>query len=99
MRECGPASAGRIDGGAIPRFGDRQAVFARNLEPGVDRLLHFAQSLSRRIAERRAGLEVGNVGHPARVVVGPEEVDVIAIHALSSNVRPNSSTISRNWRS
>jgi hypothetical protein len=76
-----------VDRGPIARLGDRLAGVARGGEPGLLRLRDLGERLLGRRADRRAGLEVGDVGDVAAVPLAVEDVDVVVAQRSSSIVR------------
>ena len=82
-----------VDDRAVARLGDGPAGRAGGLDPGLLRLAHLAQRLLGRVAGRRAILEVRDVGHPAGVLLAPEQVDVVVLHGAGVSGGENTQTL------
>ena len=77
----------RVDRRPVTRLGDRSSGLARCGEPRVLRLRHLGERFLWSRAERRARLEIGDVGDVAAVLVAVEDVDVVVAQRSSSRVR------------
>src|SRR5262245_1610826 len=69
----------RLDVRLIFRLRYWQASLACSRKPRLHCDLHFSERLFGRPAERGTGLQVRDVGNPARVLLGPEHDDGVAI--------------------
>ncbi|SBV33582.1 protein of unknown function [uncultured Sphingopyxis sp.] len=78
----------RVNCRAIAGLGDRKTLLPRNLKPTLDRVADIGDSLLARIAMRRTRPQIGDIGDPAFVLAGPEQVDVVMGLVHSSIYRP-----------
>src|SRR5580692_11236777 len=60
-------------------LGNFPSGVTRRSQPGINRDTYLGNSLISRAAERRARFEVGNIGDPRTVLLGPEHDDGIAV--------------------
>src|SRR5262249_1834841 len=84
--------------GSIAWRGDGLAFGPSSSEPRGLRPLNLSKRLGRRRAERRASLEVRNVGNVAAILVAPEDVDVVILQEADLNPRLYRSTNARTCR-
>jgi hypothetical protein len=77
----------RVDRWPVPRLRDRLAGVVRSGEPGLLRLLDLGESFFGGRTEGRAGVEVGNVGDVAAVLIAVEDVDVVVGQSSASRLR------------
>lgn len=87
-----------VDRRPVARLRDRLACLAGSGEPGLLCHLHLGEGFLGRRAERRACLEVGDVGDVAAVLLAVEDIDVVVAQRSTSRLKAYRSTSRRNWR-
>jgi hypothetical protein len=73
-----------VDRRPVARVGDRLPGIARGREPRLLRLRDLGKRFLWSRADRGAGLEVGDVGDVAAVLLAVEDVDVVVAQRSSS---------------
>lgn len=69
-----------VDDRPITRLRDRLRCLSRSRDPRTARALHFRERLFGSRAERRARIEIRDVGDVPAILVAVENVDVIVAH-------------------